>query len=130
MTIRYLSIDEVLVIHEEMVLLFGGAMEVHDFALLHSAVERPKATFGGEDLYKTLFEKAAALIHSLILNHPFTDGNKRTSITSCARFLYINGYRLNLPFKESHRVVIDIDAKRVDFDGIVMWLKKHSKKVK
>lgn len=127
---RYLTIDEVMVIHEEMILLFGGAMDVHDFGLLHSAVERPRATFGGEDLYKTVFEKAAALIHSLILNHPFTDGNKRTSITSCARFLYVNGYVLSVPFEETYRFIIDIDAKRVDLEGIAEWLKKHSKKVK
>lgn len=126
--IKYLEIDEVMVIHEEMIEKFGGRWEVHDFTLLHSATLRPQATFGGEDLYKTIFEKAAALIHSLILNHPFDDGNKRTAITSCARFLYINGWHLETPMKESVQFTLNIDAKRIDLEKIAIWLKKHSRK--
>lgn len=128
MAVKYLEIDEVLAIHEEMIEKFGGRYPVHDFTLLHSAISRPQATFAGEDLYKTIFEKAAALIHSLILNHPFDDGNKRTAITSCARFLYINGWQLKTPKKESIQFSLDIDAKRINLEEIALWLKKHSRK--
>lgn len=126
----FLSIDEVIAIHETVVLLFGGRVDMRDFTLLHSAVERSKATFGGKDLYPTLFDKAAALIQSLILNHPFDDGNKRTAITTTARFLYLNGYRIILPKKESVQFTLDIDSHKLDFRGTANWLKKHSKKAK
>ena len=123
--VRYLGIDEVMVIHEVMINLFGGRMPIHDFTLLHSAVERPKATFGGIDLYPTVFEKAAALIQSLILNHPFDDGNKRTAITSCAAFLAFNGWKLDLPLDESIQFTLDIDSHKLSFEGTVVWLERH-----
>lgn len=109
-----------------MIELFGGRKDVHDFTLLHSAVERCKATFGGIDLYPTIFEKAAALIQSLILNHPFDDGNKRTAISSCALFLFINGWELDLPKKKSIKFTLDIDSHKISFKQIASWLKRHS----
>ena len=87
---KYLTVDEVVAMHSGVIKQFGGLPGIHSFDLLYSAIERPKATFGGDDLYETIFDKAAALIHSLILNHPFVDGNKRTAFVSLARFLYIN----------------------------------------
>jgi len=128
--IYYLTIDEVLFIHEIMISLYGGRGDIHDFTMLHSAIERPKATFGGKDLYPTIFEKAAALIQSLILNHPFDDGNKRTAITSTARFFYINGYQLKLPLKKSIQFTLDIDSHKLSFEEIVFWFKKHAKRLK
>lgn len=125
--IRYLQIEEVVVIHETVVKKFGGRFPIHDFTLLHSAVSRPQATFGGIDLYPTLFEKGAALIQSLILNHPFDDGNKRTAITSTSRFLFLNSYHLSLPKKESIQFTLDIDAKRRGFEDIASWLESHCK---
>ena len=125
----YLGIDEVMVIHEVMINLFGGRIPVHDFTPLHSAVERPKATFGGMDLYSTIFDKAAALIQSLILNHPFDDGNKRTAITSCASFLAFNGWKLNLPLQESIQFTLDIDSHKLSFDETAVWLKGHATSV-
>src|SRR3990167_671827 len=88
---NWLSIDEVYTIHEEIIDKAGSIASVRDFSLLHSAVERPKATYGGVDLYPSIFIKAAALLHSLCMNHPFTDGNKRTSWVSTKRFFKING---------------------------------------
>lgn len=125
----YLSIDEVVAIHESMIALFGGRGEIHDFTLLHSAIERPKATFGGNDLYPRIFDKAAALIQSLILNHPFDDGNKRSAITSCARFIYINGYSLDLPMEETIQFTLDIDSHSISFENIANWLEQHSKMI-
>ena len=91
---NWLNIDEVYEIHEEIIKKAGTIASVRDFSLLHSAVERPKATYAGQDLYPTIFVKAAALLHSLCMNHPFTDGNKRTSWASAHKFLWINGYHL------------------------------------
>jgi len=97
---NYLKIDEVIGINFQMIKKFGGKYEVRDFLLLDSALNRPRASFGGVDLYKTLFDKAAALLHSLIMNHAFADGNKRTAISSCSRFLFINGWRVKLEGKK------------------------------
>lgn len=127
---KYLSIDEVMAIHKTMIELFGGRPDIHDFTLLHSAVERPKVTFGGHNLYPSIFEKAAALIQSLILNHPFDDGNKRTAITSCSLFLFKNGYRLTLPVEKSMQLTLKIDAHRLNFNQTTTWLKNHSQKIK
>lgn len=127
--IRYLFIDEVMVIHDRMIKLFGGKEEVHDFTMLHSATERCRATFGGRDLYPSIFDKASALVQSLILNHPFNDGNKRTAFTSCALFLFFNQYKLKYFEKEAIQFTLDIDSHKLNFEQISLWLKKHAKKI-
>jgi hypothetical protein len=81
--IRYLTLIEVLEIHRRILEQSGGAFGIRDMGLLESAIAQPRMTFGGEDLYSSLFEKAAALGFSIIMNHPFVDGNK----TRCATFL-------------------------------------------
>lgn len=126
---NYLEIDEVIGINFQMIKQFGGKYEVRDFLLLDSALNRPRASFGGVDLYKTIFDKATAMLHSLIMNHVFADGNKRTAITSCSRFLFLNGWELRLERKETIRFMIDVEAKKYSFEQIVSWLKKHSKKI-
>ena len=84
---RYVDITEVHAMHRAIIDKTVGTAGVRDFALLHSAVERPKATFGGIDLYPTLWAKAASLLQSLCLNHAFTDGNKRSGAFSFVWFL-------------------------------------------
>lgn len=124
--VRYLQLEEVLAIRDSIMEETGGRKGILDFTLLHSAVERPKATFAGQDLYPTIFDKTAALIHSLILNHPFNDGNKRTGLAIAVRFLYINGYRL----KYSERLAeftLDIQKHRINLEEISIYLEKHSK---
>ena len=93
-TIHYLSITQVLAIHDQMIKRFGGSIGVRDLGLIESAIARSQSTFDGSDLYQTLFDKAAALLQSLLKNHPFVDGNKRTALTSAGIFLALNGYRL------------------------------------
>jgi death-on-curing protein len=80
--VKYLSATQVLFVHSRLIDTTGGAHGIRDLGLLQSAVSRPKATFGGKDLYPDIFHKAAALMESLVKNHPFIDGNKRTAITS------------------------------------------------
>src|SRR5713226_3479753 len=81
-------------IHEIIIGETGGLPGLRDAALLHSAVARPFATFGGRELYQSDFEKAAALFHSLIKNHPFLDGTKRTAFAAALFFLDRSGYSL------------------------------------
>jgi len=123
----YPDVSDVILIHTEMIELFGGRDGVRDYFLLDSALERPKATFGGEDLYPSIFGKAAALIQSLILNHPFDDGNKRTAITTCALFLHLNGYKVNLPTKKSMTFTLHIDNHSLTLEQIAVWLEKQTK---
>ncbi len=92
---KYISIQQVLFINSRVIVETGGQTGLRDLALLESAVARPHATFDGQDLYPSLFEKAAALLDSLVNNHPFLDGNKRTGITATAMFLLMNGFRLS-----------------------------------
>lgn len=127
---KYLTLDEVYAIHTRMISVGGGRSDIHDFALLHSAVERPKATFGGRDLYPTVWKKAGALMQSLVKNHPFDDGNKRTAYYSTKRFLHLNGQKL---FASKDLVVpfmVAVDVKNLSVDNIVEWLRLHSKKMK
>jgi len=127
--VRYLIPDEVLAIHQEMINRFGGSHGIRDIGLLYSAIYRPQASFAGTDLYPTLFNKAAALIHSLLLNHQFVDGNKRTAYTSCARFLAINGYSLEATPKEILTSARNIENKKTPIEEIKTWLEKHAKKI-
>ena len=91
---EYLTINEVLLLHARLIQLTGGSRGVRDVGLLESALARPRATFGGDDLYPDLWTNEAALAHSLVQNHPFVDGNKRTALAATGIFLELNGYRL------------------------------------
>lgn len=128
--IIYISLDEVLAIHDDMVQRYGGSFGIRDLGLIQSAIARPQATFGGEDLYPKVIDKAAALFHSLIFNHAFTDGNKRTSLTSTARFLHLNGYELNADDQELIEFPLRVENKHLDIGEIAKWLKLHTKKKK
>lgn len=120
--VRYMEIDEVLAIHDLLLENFGGQPGIRDFALLHSAIERPKASFAGTDLYPTVFEKAAALVQSVIVNHPFNDANKRTGIAILSRFLYLNGYLLRLNIEETYTFALQIALKDLPFHKIASWI--------
>lgn len=127
--IIYLTLDEVLAIHHEEVEKFGGSHGVRDLDLLDSALHRPQSSFMGNDLYPTLFHKAAALMHSILLNHPFIDANKRTATVSTAYFLHINGYDIEIGQKELVELALKVESKQMDLEQISLWLKEHSVKI-
>lgn len=125
---RFLTLEEVYRIHQKMILIGGGRGDIHDFSLLHSAIERPIATFGGQDLYSTIWLKAAAFLHSLVKNHPFDDGNKRTAYYSTKRFLFLNGYIHFMKTDEIVRFMVSVDTENKSLKEIAAWLKTHSTK--
>lgn len=127
---NYLNINQVLAIHNEVIEQIGGLPGIRDMGLLESAVARPQATFGGEDLYPDIFSKAACLGHSLILNHPFIDGNKRTGYMAMRIFLNINDYEIKAPLEERYKFVVEIADKTRKEKSITEWLKEHSQKMK
>lgn len=126
---KYLTAQQVLFIHDQLVSQFGGSFGVRDIGLLESAVARPQASFDSKDLYSTVFEKAAALLQSLLKNHAFVDGNKRTALTSAGIFLKLNGYKLSNTHKEEVEFAISVDNQHLSLEQIASWLKKHAKKV-
>lgn len=129
MKLIFLDIEEVYIIHEQMIRIGGGRNGIRDFTLLHSAIERMKATFAGKSLYPSIWLKAASLIHSIIKNHPFNDGNKRTGFFSTLRFLNLNGYDIAAGKKEIVEFALSVDTKNLTLNQISRWLKKHSKKL-
>lgn len=129
MNLHRLSIVEIYAIHEAVILSAKTKASIRDFSLLHSAVERPYASFDGSDLYPTVFSKAGALVQSICLNHAFSDGNKRTAWISTKRFLWINGYHLKSNTKEAVDFMLWIDSIHPELKNISSWLKKHSKKI-
>lgn len=124
--VKYLSEAEVIAINEEMVALYGGLHGVKDLNLLRLAVGRPQMSVGFQDAYKTIFDKAAAMFHSIINNHPFLDGNKRTSLFSAVLFLELNGWVLE--FKRKEAVKFTLKAHDGDWvvEQISVWFKEHS----
>ncbi len=123
---KFLDFEEVLAIHDQMLKVGGGGQGIRDFTLLHSAMERPKVSFGGQDLYPTIFLKSAALMHSFVNNHAFADANKRTAFGCTVRFLLINGYDLRARRREIVKLTMNVEAKKLNLDEIADWLKKHT----
>lgn len=128
--IIYLTAEQVLFIHARLISETGGAHGVRDLGLLQSAVARPQAAFDGQDLYPDLFSKAAALLESLVGNHAFLDGNKRTAITSAALFLRVNSYRLNADNQQLEAFVLQCAQSLIPLEQIALWLKRHSEQKK
>lgn len=121
-----LEIEQVLYIHDMIVFAAGGKHGIRDFTLLYSALERCKATFAGEDLYPTLFDKASALLHSLVMNHAFLDANKRTAYAMMVRFLNANGSDIHADQDEIVRFCVAVDNEGLKLAQIVNWLEKHT----
>lgn len=122
----YLTVEQVLFIHMRLLTETGGSSGLRDLALLASAVARPQATFGGEDLYPDLFSKAAALMDSLIRNHPFVDGNKRVGITAAGLFLLRNGQHLTATNVELEIFTLQVARSEASVEQITTWLRDHS----
>ena len=127
---KYLTPEQVLFIHSRLVAETGGSHGVRDLGLLESAVARPKATFDGKELYPDLFMKAAALMDSLINNHPFVDGNKRTGVTAAGLFLRITDRKLSTSSKVLEAVTLRVATKDLDIAELADWLKANSVTIK
>lgn len=119
-------IEDVLLIHENSIKDFGGSKGVRDKGLLESAISRPFQTFGGEDLYPSPFAKAAAVGESLIINHPFIDGNKRTGIVVMIALLKEYNYEVNANNDSLYQFTISISTGEIKFDQIVEWLRANT----
>ena len=121
----YLTPEQVLFLHSRLIEETGGMHGIRDLSMLLSALGRPQASFDDYDLYPEIFTKAAALMDSLIRNHPFIDGNKRTAIAASAVFLLYNGYQLIVENSIMVAFTLDCAQSKVPFDLIVEWFSKN-----
>ena len=120
-----ISLDVVLELHHQIIARTGGSTGIRDLNGLKSALAQPRMTFGGEDLYPTVVEKASALGFSLIQNHPFVDGNKRVGHAVMELFLYLHGYEIEASEDVQEQLILEVAAGTVDREQLVEWLNDH-----
>jgi death-on-curing protein len=121
----YLSAEQVVALHEGLVDQTGGATGLRNRESLEAAVARPAMTFGGEDLYPDLAAKAAALMHSLVLNHPFIDGNKRIGVHAAELFVESNGAALDSSDEELERLTFEVAEGKVGPEALAIWFRQR-----
>lgn len=122
---EFLTLDDVLSIHESRIRMYGGSAGVRDLGLLHSAMGSVAATFGGEFLHQSLEEMAAAYLFGICRNHPFVDGNKRTALACALIFLALNGVRTRSGEDDLYDLVIGIAEGRITKSAAAVFLERH-----
>lgn len=118
-----ITVELALAIHRVLLSRYGGAAGVRDQAGLAAAIHRPFQTFDGQDLYPTAVEKAAAIIESIIVNHPFLDGNKRTGYVLMRMLLLDDGKDIDAQEEEKYEFVMRIAAASSSYADILAWLR-------
>lgn len=118
-SVQFLSQDELLEIHARLVDRFGGPPGIRDLGLLESALFRPQTGY-----YADLAEMGAALFESLIMNHPFVDGNKRVAFFATDVFLRLNGYKIEVAASEAHPFLIGLlEANECNYENLLPWIR-------
>ena len=120
--VKFLTRDEVLEIHKRLIARFGGKDGVRDQGLLESALYRPKTGY-----YENLYEMSAALFESLIMNHPFVDGNKRVAFFATDVFLRLNGFKFHIETVKAHRFLIGLlESGECSYDRLLPWIREST----
>ncbi|MBI4606934.1 MAG: type II toxin-antitoxin system death-on-curing family toxin [Planctomycetes bacterium] len=122
---RYLTLREVLDLYLRVMEQSGGLVGVRDMGALEAVVAQPRITFGGEELYPTLVEKASAIGFSLIMNHPFLDGNKRAGHAAMEAFLLLNGHEIAATVDEQESLLLAIVSSGLSREELASWLRAH-----
>lgn len=123
-----IELKDVLNIHNILIDKFGGSKGIRDIGSLESAINRPFATFENQDLYPTPSDKAAAILESILINHPFVDGNKRTAYVLMRLILIENGFDINENQEEKYKMVISASNGDIRFEEIKNWIQSRIKK--
>lgn len=124
----FLSLTEVLEIHQDQVIRYGGTSGIRDTGLLTSALAMPSATFSGEFLHTDIYEMAAAYLFHLVKNHPFLDGNKRTGALAALVFLELNGWSFDAPEDIFAEMVLAVARGDLNKAGAAVFIRRWSKK--
>jgi len=122
---RYLTLAEVLDLHRRVLEQSGGAEGVRDLGGVESAVAQPQMTFGGDELYPTIESKATAFCFSLVMSHPFVDGNKRIGHAAMETFLVMNGYELAANVDAAEKVILTLASGELTREELLEWLTSH-----
>ncbi|MBX2970677.1 MAG: type II toxin-antitoxin system death-on-curing family toxin [Cyclobacteriaceae bacterium] len=122
-----IDINEVEKIHDILIDKFGGAKGIRDKGLLESSINRPFQTFDGQELYPSPVDKAAAIFESIITNHPFIDGNKRTAYVLMRLMLKNHNIDINLGQNDKYDFVIKAASGQLTFDQIKTWINNNLK---
>ncbi|HRJ31214.1 MAG TPA: type II toxin-antitoxin system death-on-curing family toxin [Cyclobacteriaceae bacterium] len=117
-----INLSEVEKIHDILIEKFGGAKGIRDKGLLESSINRPYQTFDGQELYPDPVDKAAAIFESIVTNHPFIDGNKRTAYVLMRLMLKNYSIDINIGQNEKYDFVIKASSGRMTFDQIRTWI--------
>lgn len=121
----FLTVEEVIQIHDELVSEYGGLHGIRDMGLLISAIEMPKATMFGEYLHESIYDKASAYLYHIVCNHAFLDGNKRTGAATTLIFLSQNGCDIKFDMKEFEELVCDVAQGKISKEIISKFLSKN-----
>lgn len=124
---EFLSLADVLTIHEDQIDRYGGSHGIRDQGLLESALAQPPATFGGEYLHLGLYEMAAAYLYHIVQNHPFIDGNKRVGAVSAYVFLRMNGIELISSEEAIESLVLAVASGQADKAQAATFFEQHSR---
>ncbi|MBR0249604.1 MAG: type II toxin-antitoxin system death-on-curing family toxin [Synergistaceae bacterium] len=122
---RKLTVKQIISMHTRLVMETGGSDGIRDEGLLESAVNAPFQSFGGYDVYPTIYEKAARLGFGLALNHAFIDGNKRIAVLAMLMFLKGNNIEIDCTEFELFSVILKLASSEITFDDLVKWIKTH-----
>ncbi|MBQ7577830.1 MAG: type II toxin-antitoxin system death-on-curing family toxin [Synergistaceae bacterium] len=122
---REITLEQVIILHSDMIRATGGSDGIRDKGLLDSAVNAPFQTFGSYDVYPTIYEKAARLGFGLAQNHAFVDGNKRIAALIVLEFLKINGIEIDCTEFELFSLFYKLAASEISFEYLVEWIKTH-----
>ena len=123
---QIITMEDAMLLHAESIAAYGGGDGVRDIEGLESAINRPFATWGGENLYKDVYEQAAAIGESIVMTHPFVDGNKRTGLALMFAVLRLDGIMMTATPDETYQFVIDLATGDKRFEEAVEWLRAHS----
>lgn len=121
----FLTLSQILFLHQRLIQQSGGTPGLRDIAGLESAVAQPRMTFDEKDLYPSLTDKAAALGYSLIKNHPFIDGNKRICYAAMEVLLVLNGYEIDASIADQEKIILQLATGKMERAELVHWLKDH-----
>lgn len=121
----YLTVEEVVRLQELVIAWSGGLPGIKNRGLIESAVAQPRMTFGGQDLYPALADKAAALGDSLACNHGFEDGNKRIGHAAMETFLVLNGFEITATVDEQEATFLRLAAGQMPRDDFAEWVRQH-----
>jgi death-on-curing protein len=121
---RFLTLDEVLEIHEDQILRYGGANEILSLPLLESALAQPQATFDGQYLLADLYEMAASYLFHIVRNHPFADGNKRVGAVAAIVFLMLNDVDPRISDEQLESITLQVAAGHASRDEVADLLRR------